>query len=42
MVELLKEIFYFQKIKQKNSLSISIMSDDELKLKETISEKKQE
>jgi hypothetical protein len=42
MVELLKEIFYFQIIKPKNSLSISIMSDGELKLKETIFEKKQE
>ena len=42
MAELLKEIFYFQIIKPKNSFLISIMSDGELKLKETISGKKQE
>ena len=42
MAELLKEIFYFQIIKPKNSFSISILSDAGLKLKETISGKKQE
>ena len=42
MIDLLKEIFYFQIIKPNNIFSVSIMSDGELKLKETISEEKQE
>ena len=42
MAALLKEIFYFQIIKPKNTFSISIMSNGEFKLSETISGKKQE